>query len=91
MISVQDGTNSPWSDLGPDSIPGEPAEPMRSAVVVIWTGPKAESIRSIAALLGCEPRELVRWAVARTIKESTFATAEERALLAHDLGPGGRG
>jgi len=87
---VADGDVSPWSDLGPDNLPGEPAEIRGSAVVVIWTGPKAESIRSIATLIGCEPRELVRWAVARTIKESTFATAEERALLAYDLGPGGR-
>lgn len=87
---MADGNIAPWSDLGPDSIPGEPAELRGSAIVVIWTGPKAESIRSIAALLGCQPRELVRWAVTRTIKESTFATAKERASLAHDLGPGGR-
>jgi hypothetical protein len=87
---MADGNVSPWSDLGPDSIPGESADPRGSVVVVIWTGQDAERIRRTAALLGCGPRDMIRWAVARTIEESTFITARERALLAHDLGPGGR-
>lgn len=87
-LMAQDGSSSAWGDLGPDNIPGEPAEPTDPAVVVIWIGWEAERIQQTAALLGREPRDMVRWAVTRTIEESTFVTARERALAAH-LGRGG--
>lgn len=49
-----------------------------SAVMVVWSGPEAESIQTTAAMMGLGPQDLVRWAVTKVLRESTFLTAEER-------------